>query len=71
MVLNRGSTGLLVDDVFCRNCHFESCSYNGINYSFVLQISKFLPKLMFQEMVLKRGLAGLLVDDVFFLIFRP
>ena len=63
LVLHRGYTGLLVDDVFCRNCHFESCSYN--------QIPKFLPKSMFQKMVLKRGPAGLLVDDVFFLIFRP
>ena len=66
MVLNWDSTRLLVDDVFCRNCHFESCRYNSINYSFVLQIPKFLQKSMFQKMVLKRGPAGLLVDDVFF-----
>ena len=66
---NWGSPGLLADYVFCGNCHFESCSYNGINYSFVLQIPKFLPKSMFQKMVLKRGPAGLLVDDVFFFNF--
>ena len=65
MVLNRGSFGLLVDDVFWRNGQFRSSTYRSINSIFVFQISKFLSKSMIYKMVLNRGPDGLLVDYVF------
>ena len=69
MVLNRGPAGLFVDDVFFLKCRFKSGSYKCVSLFFLVQISIFSSKSMFQKMVLKRGLTGLLSNDVFFFNF--
>ena len=45
MVLNRSSTGMVVDDVFWQNGLFKSITYKAVGFILVLRISAIIDDL--------------------------